>query len=86
MDSTKIDRINTLHHKAQSVGLTEEEKKEQAELRKEYIATIKMNLRNQLDNIDVKEADGTVVNRIWKKKDSLESRFLQPESSAAMRR
>ena len=38
------------------------EKKEQAELRKEYIATIKMNLRNQLDNIDVKEADGTVVN------------------------
>ena len=62
MDSTKIDRINTLHHKAQSVGLTEEEKKEQAELRKEYIATIKMNLRNQLDNIDVKEADGTVVN------------------------
>ena len=53
---------NTLHHKAQSVGLTEEEKKEQAELRKEYIATIKMNLRNQLDNIDVKEADGTVVN------------------------
>ena len=62
MDSTKIDRINTLHHKAQSVGLTEEEKKEQAELRKEYIATIKMNLRNQLDNIDIKEADGTVVN------------------------
>ena len=58
MDSTKIDRINTLHHKAQSVGLTEEE----TELRKEYIATIKMNLRNQLDNIDVKEADGTVVN------------------------
>ena len=59
MDSNKIDRINTLHHKAQSVGLTEEEKAEQAQLRKEYIATIKMNLRNQLD---VKEADGTVVN------------------------
>ena len=27
MDSTKIDRINTLHHKAQSVGLTEEREK-----------------------------------------------------------
>lgn len=26
MDSKMIDRINTLHHKAQSVGLTEEEK------------------------------------------------------------
>ena len=55
MDSKMIDRINTLHHKAQSVGLTEEEKIEQAKLRKEYIATIKMNLRNQLDNIDIKE-------------------------------
>ena len=36
MDSKMIDRINTLHHKAQSVGLTEEEKIEQAQLRKEY--------------------------------------------------
>ena len=62
MDSKMIDRINTLNHKAQSVGLTEEEKIEQAKLRKEYIATIKMNLRNQLDNIDIKEADGTIVN------------------------
>ena len=44
MDSTKIDRINTLHHKAQSVGLTEEEKKEQAELRKEYIAILIINI------------------------------------------
>ena len=34
MDNEKIDRINTLAHKAKSVGLTEEEKKEQAELRK----------------------------------------------------
>ena len=32
MDSTKIDRINTLHHKAQSVGLTEEEKKENSKI------------------------------------------------------
>ena len=38
MDNTKIDRINTLAHKAKSVGLTEEEKKEQAELRQEYLA------------------------------------------------
>ena len=36
MDSSKIDRINELYHKSQSVGLTEEEKTEQAALKKEY--------------------------------------------------
>ena len=62
MDMSKIDRINTLAHKAKSVGLTEEEKKERDQLRREYSATIRMNLRSQLDNIDVKEADGTITN------------------------
>lgn len=62
MDMEKIDRINTLAHKAKSVGLTEEEKKERDLLRKEYLASIRMNLRAQLDNIDVKEQDGTIVN------------------------
>ena len=62
MDNIKIDRINTLAHKAKSVGLTEEEKKERAALRKEYIATIRMNLRSQLDNISIKEEDGSITN------------------------
>ncbi len=62
MDMEKIDRINTLAHKAKSVGLTEEEKKEQTRLRQEYIAAIRMNLRSQLDNIDVQEKDGSIVN------------------------
>ena len=62
MDNIKIDRINTLAHKAKSVGLTEEEKKERDALRKEYIATIRMNLRSKLDNIDIKEEDGSVTN------------------------
>lgn len=62
MDIEKIDRINALAHKAKSVGLTEEEKKERDLLRKEYLASIRMNLRTQLDNIDVKEQDGTIVN------------------------
>ena len=48
MDNIKIDRINTLAHKQKSVGLTEEEKKEQAELRKEYLEAVKENLRASL--------------------------------------
>ena len=62
MDNIKIDRINTLAHKAKSVGLTEEEKKERDALRKEYIATIRTNLRSQLDNISIKEEDGSITN------------------------
>ena len=62
MDNAKIDRINTLAHKAKSVGLTEEEKKEQAELRKEYLAAVRQNLKAQLNNIDIKEKDGSVTN------------------------
>ena len=62
MDNIKIDRINTLAHKAKSVGLTEEEKKEQAELRQEYLAAVRKNLRAQLNNIDIQEKDGSVVN------------------------
>ena len=45
-----IERINELARKAKTVGLTEEEKQEQAKLRKEYIASVVGDLRNQLDN------------------------------------
>ena len=62
MNNEKIDRINTLAHKAKSVGLTEEEKKEQAELRKEYLAAVRQNLQAQLNNIDIKEKDGSITN------------------------
>ena len=39
-----IDRINTLYHKSQATGLTEEEKAEQAELRKKYVEAIRTSL------------------------------------------
>lgn len=61
MDQNNIDRINALYHKSQSVGLTEEEKEEQARLRKEYIAAIKSNMRAQLNNISIEEKDGTIT-------------------------
>lgn len=56
-----IDRINTLYHKSQSVGLTETEKEEQASLRKAYIEAIRVNMRANLDNISIKEKDGTIT-------------------------
>lgn len=57
-----IARINELAKKSKSEGLTEAEKEEQQKLRREYIESFKMNLRSQLNNIDVQEADGSITN------------------------
>lgn len=57
-----IDRINELYHKSQGEGLTAEEKEEQARLRKEYVQIVRQNFRNQLDNIDIENEDGTITN------------------------
>ncbi len=62
MDNQKIQRINELYRKSKAEGLTEAEKKEQKILRREYIEAVKGNLLSQLNNIDVEEKDGTVVN------------------------
>lgn len=58
----KIKRINELYRKSKAEGLTEDEKKEQALLRQEYIANVRKNLKAQLDNIDMVNTDGTVEN------------------------
>ena len=58
----KIDRINHLAKKSKGEeGLTEEEKKEQAALRKEYIESIRGNMRGQLNSILIKEKDGSIT-------------------------
>ena len=54
MDQNKIDRINALYHKSK-------EKMEQAALRKEYIETIRKNMRAHLNNISIQEKDGTIT-------------------------
>ena len=61
MDASRIDRINELYHKSQSVGLTDEEKEEQAKLRRDYIAAIRGGLRNNLNHISIQEQDGSVT-------------------------
>ena len=58
----RINRINELYHKSQAEGLTDEEKVEQAKLRAEYIASVRNNLKSQLDNMSIQEPDGTIVN------------------------
>lgn len=62
MTEEKIQRINELYHKAKEEGLTEEEKKEQQTLRKQFIEDFKRNLRGQLDNISLQDEDGTITN------------------------
>lgn len=61
MDEKKIARINELYHKSKGEGLTEEEKQEQAKLRQEYVASVRDNIRSQLDNVTIVNPDGTMV-------------------------
>lgn len=62
MNQEQIDRINALYRKSKAEELTEEEKKEQALLRKQYVADVKRNLTAQLNSIDVVNPDGSVEN------------------------
>lgn len=51
MEQSRIDRINELAKKSRTPeGLTEEEKEEQAKLRREYIDAYKQSLVSQLEN------------------------------------
>lgn len=59
MKEERIARINELYHKSKNEGLTPEEKEEQQELRKEYIASVRNNLKSQLNNITIVNPDGT---------------------------
>lgn len=60
MTPEKINRINELARKSKtSEGLTEEEKTEQAILRREYIDSYKASLVGQLNNTFVVRPDGS---------------------------
>lgn len=61
MDEKKIKRINELYHKSKAEGLTDAERKEQQFLRQEYIAAVRENLRGQLNNISIREKDGSIT-------------------------
>jgi len=60
MKNEKLERINELARKSRTQeGLTDAEKQEQAELRREYIEAYRANLRSQLDSIVLVNPDGT---------------------------
>jgi len=54
-----IKRINELAKKAKVEALTPEELQERDELRRIYIASVRENLRAQLDNTYIVTPDGT---------------------------
>ena len=58
MTQEKINRINELAHKSKTVGLTDEEKQEQSELRREYIDSFKASLVGQLENTYIIDEKG----------------------------
>ncbi len=58
MTEERIARLNELARKKKTIGLTEEEKQEQAILREEYLAAIRASLTAQLDNVYFVDENG----------------------------
>jgi len=56
-----IDRINELHGKSKTQGLTDIETNEQKKLRADYIKAFRENLRGTLETIKIQNPDGTMV-------------------------
>ncbi|RUS46818.1 DUF896 domain-containing protein [Cohnella sp. AR92] len=48
-----IERINELAHKHKTVGLSDQELAERADLRKKYLDRFRKAFRQQLDNIEI---------------------------------
>ena len=59
MEKAKVERINELAKKAKTVGLTDEEKKEQAKLRAEYIADFRAQFTGVLEHTVIEYPDGS---------------------------
>lgn len=67
LEKSKLNRINKLARKAKNEGLTEEEKKEQEILRKEYIEKFRENFKGHLQRIkfveDLSEEELKALNK-----------------------
>ena len=64
-----IERINELAKIAKTRKLTSEEEKERKELREQYIKNFKNRFQNELNNVYIKNEDGTIT-KLEKKNDN----------------
>lgn len=64
-----IERINELTKIAKTRQLTKEEEKERKELREQYIKNFKNRFQNELNNVYIKNEDGTIT-KLEKKNDN----------------
>lgn len=69
MEQHKKDRLNHLAKKSREAELSEEEKKEQAALREEYIREFRAHFQGVLDHTVIQRPDGskTPLNEFRKK-------------------
>ena len=61
MDAESIARINALAKKKREEGLTPEETAEQQRLRAQYLAEFRRGMEQTLQNVRIKEPDGTLT-------------------------
>lgn len=59
MEHEQIERINELARKKKTVGLTEAEALEQAQLRAQYLREFRANMEATLEAVRVEQADGS---------------------------
>ena len=64
-----IERINELAKIDKNRQLTKEEEKERKELREQYIKNFKNRFQNELNNVYIKNEDGTIT-KLEKKNDN----------------
>ncbi len=59
MEKAKLERINVLARKSKETELTAAEQEEQAALRAEYIAEIRMSFGSMMDHTVIQRPDGS---------------------------
>lgn len=61
LDVNKMKRINELAQKKKTIGLTDEEGKEQTLLRKEYLQSFRQSFKKTIENTTIIDPEGNDV-------------------------